>query len=212
MALNCNGDNLSVPNHDNDDITFCTWIKRSVIAGTHIIMISVANNGWGVGFHASQTQNILFTKVGVNGSYSTGNQFNSTTDWVHLAVVLDNTADTLRFFKNGVFINENAYSSTFNNGGGIYSIAGRGASEQINARLADMRVYYSALSDEEIGSLANAGGKDGITGAQSRWLMDEETTGTAVTQIIDVSGNGNDSSAVGGNPTYIEAPLSLVRY
>ena len=135
--------------------TYETWIKRDDLHTTQnnfgvIFIVSEPNNGWGVG--VDNTNTLFFTKVGVNGSFSTGTI--ADTKWHHIAVVY--TGTQLQFYIDGIAAGVNAYSDNFNSGGN-YTIGARqgfgntNGDQTINGMIDETRIWKNvALTQTQI--------------------------------------------------------------
>ena len=88
------------------------------------------------------------------------------------------------------------------------------ATNVLDGDLADTRVYARALSENEMLTIANCAGHDGIVqNLQARYLYDEKEEGfnhpnpTTLDAFLDSSGNEFHGDSV-NDVTYIGAPIS----
>jgi Concanavalin A-like lectin/glucanases superfamily/Secretion system C-terminal sorting domain len=135
--------------------TYETWVKRDDLHATAnnygiVFIVSEPNNGWGVGIDNSNL--LFFTKVGVNGSFSTGTI--ADTKWHHVAVVY--TGTQIQFFIDGVAAGTNAYTDNFTSGGN-YTIGARqffgntNGDQTINGMIDETRIWKNvALTQTQI--------------------------------------------------------------
>ncbi len=135
--------------------TYETWVKRDDLHTTVnnfgvCLILSEPNNGWGVGI--DNTNTLFFTKVGVNGSFSTGTI--TDTKWHHVAVVY--TGTQIQFYIDGVAAGTNSYTDNFNSGGN-YTIGARqsfgntNGDQTINGMIDETRIWKNvALTQTQI--------------------------------------------------------------
>jgi hypothetical protein len=135
--------------------TYETWVKRDDLHTTVnnfgiIFIVSEPNNGWGVGI--DNTNTLFFTKVGVNGSFSTGTI--ADTKWHHVAVVY--TGTQMQFYIDGIAAGSNAYTDNFTSGGN-YTIGARqffgntNGDQTINGMIDETRIWKNvALTQTQI--------------------------------------------------------------
>ncbi len=101
--------------------TYETWIKRDVISTTagnlgKTFIVGNNNNAWGIGIVNDNT--LFFTKVNVNGAFSSGTI--ADTKWHHVAVVY--TGTQIQFYIDGVAAGNTSYTDNFSNTAGDYII------------------------------------------------------------------------------------------
>ena len=138
-----------------EPFTYETWLKRDDLHTTAnnfgiSLIVSELNDGWGVGI---DNNNLLyFTKVGVNGSFSTG--VIADTKWHHVAVVY--TGTELKFYIDGIDAGTNSYTDNFTSGGN-YTIGARqtfgntNGDQTINGMIDESRIWRNvALNQDEI--------------------------------------------------------------
>lgn len=89
----------------------------------------------------------------------------------------------------------------------FYIAARQNLTSYFNGQIDDVRIYDTNkyINDNEAKIMYENIRNDGITtGLKARWLMDEQSDGTAMTSAIDISGNGYNG--VPTNSPTIEAP------
>lgn len=155
-ALKFNGVNqyVSVGNLDLSTFTFACWYKRArVIPGGDAdgIILSVGNNGWGMGI--TDAQQLFITKVGVDGGV--GTRTITDYEWHHVAMTYNGSQ--VQFYIDGKFDAVISYTSTFNSSGGNYTFMSRGTSQYIPGSVDDARVYSRVLTDEDVLALYQDG-------------------------------------------------------
>jgi choice-of-anchor C domain-containing protein len=138
----------------------------------------------------------------------------------HVAGTWDGT--TLRIYVNGVLSGESVpgYVPTpatcdFFVGGHIGSCNGVGFSGgHFNGVVDELSLYNRSLTAQETQSVFTAGnaGKCPPTPPPSSvvadWTLEEGLPGTAVTSVVDASGNGHVGSIIYGNPSFAVSPPS----
>ena len=131
--------------------------------------------------------------------------------WHHCGLINFDNAGTqnFRMYLDGVAVGVNAVSGSATNTADLLLGARRGddsnggASFVMRGTLADIRIYNRALAAPEMLTIFNQRGRDNIVeGLVGRWLMNEESPGTAA------SGAGivKDLSTYGTHGTPSDAP------
>ncbi|MFH2111211.1 MAG: LamG domain-containing protein [Candidatus Bathyarchaeota archaeon] len=141
-------------------LTFATWIKPSYVAGVYQTLISDGAQSSTIGFIWCYRNpgSYHFTWQYADGTaYRTAqsNNFFAGCDgvWTHVAVVCDYAAKTVRFYRNGVFIEELSMS-----GVPVFPSVNRAkylgkynaAIHPLTGCLDDTRIYIGAFSDAEV--------------------------------------------------------------
>lgn len=146
-------DYISVPNLDYNTLSFSTWIRkgRTSSGSNDRLLLSVSNNGWGVGFNSNGT--LFFTKVGVSNVNSTAGVTDF--DW-HQVVVTYNGSQAC-FYIDGVQSNCAAHAVTFNSSGGNYTIGSRGTGEYFQGTMDEVAVWNRTLHADEVKQLYRRG-------------------------------------------------------
>lgn len=167
------------------NLTFEAWFKKDRInspSGKDRLMISVASNGWGVGFNA--TNKMFFTKVGVSERGST--LAIADTLWHHVAVTHDGV--NVIFYIDGQLDSQQAYGVTFSSTGS-YTIGSRNANEFFQGNIDEIRVWNVILTQQQIqaGMCSNLSGSE--TGLISYYKFDE-TTGSVLNDFTSNANNG----------------------
>jgi Concanavalin A-like lectin/glucanases superfamily/Secretion system C-terminal sorting domain len=135
--------------------TYETWVKRDDLHTTQnnfgiILIVSDLDNGWGVGIDNSNT--LFFTKVGINGAFSTGTI--ADTKWHHVAVVY--TGTQIQFYIDGVAAGVSAYTDNFTVGGNYIigarqSFGNSNGDQTINGMFDETRIWRNvALTQTQI--------------------------------------------------------------
>jgi len=116
--------------------------------------------------------------------------------WTHVAVVFDDTSNTLHLFINGVQDNMVTTTATYYNSDAPLAIGNNmwedGNYAPLNGVIDEARIYNRALSADEIQMLYNAG-----TGLVGYWNFDECSGDT----VYDQSGHGNHGTIDGASWT-----------
>jgi hypothetical protein len=122
---------------EGSGLTFEAMVKRARISspnGQDRLIMSESTNGWGVYF---ENNRLTFGKIGV--SEVSSNYVFADTLWHHVAVSHNGTL--VKFYIDGNFESQQAYSQTFNSFNGNYSIGSRGASEYFRGRIDEIRIW-----------------------------------------------------------------------
>jgi hypothetical protein len=142
--------------------------------------------------------------------------------WTHWAVIYDFNNRPCYLYKDGVLLE--TYANFFAVGSGNCSdttnlntsIAASPLGTTIfgNGDAEDFRIYNRALTANEIQTIANCYGHDGIVyGLQGRYLMNENSAGVAYagTGTIRDVGPFSRYGTQNGSPTGVDGRLSFVR-
>ncbi len=170
LQFNATNKYVTVQNFDLNTFTFAAWVRPDAYtadAGPPLIFGGVNAGTWGVGFNEGGFTNQFFlTKIGVSAAHS--DYALADHDWHHIAVTY-NGADAV-FYVDGLYDSTVAgYNATFD-GGGDYSIGGRGAvGDHLNGAVDDVRIYNYVLTGSDILLLAEASvcGDSLITGDET---------------------------------------------
>lgn len=135
--------------------TYETWVKRDDLHLTLnnygvILIVSDLDGGWGVGIDNSNT--LFFTKVGINGVFSTGTI--ADTKWHHVAVVY--TGTQIQFYIDGITAGSSAYTDNFTTGGNYIigarqSFGNSNGDQTLNGMIDETRIWRNiALTQTQI--------------------------------------------------------------
>ena len=130
-----NGSSDKVSITDSSPVTLEIWVKANATSGTDALA-----------GHASITSNYIYWNSGdltVNGAIFTS--LDKVTDWTHIALV--ESGSNLLCYKNGDLI------QTIAGALGAYNLLGArtaGTAQYLNGKIGQVRMYSSALSQEQI--------------------------------------------------------------
>lgn len=135
--------------------TYETWVKRDDLHTTQnnfgvILIVSDPDNGWGVGIDNSNR--LFFTKVGINGAFSTGTI--ADTKWHHVAVVY--TGTQIQFYIDGIAAGVSSYTDNFTSGGNYIigarqSFGNSNGDQTINGMFDETKIWRNvALTQTQI--------------------------------------------------------------
>ena len=130
----------------------------------------------------------------------------------HIASSIDYNTRVVKTYIKGVLVMTNIAnnvtagntSNTLSKTGSIGS-ANDNLAEFINGRIEDLRIYSRVLSDNEVQTIFECQGVDGIVfGLESRWEMQSGPDGATVNQISasDSAQQQDDAFVFNGTPTY----------
>lgn len=155
----------------------------------------------------------------VGGTFYTSGVKGGNAQWHHCALVNFDLSGTQSFqlYHDGATAGSVGTSGTSTQAVDVMIGARRdtgntGAGFVMRGTLADVRIYSRALSAVEISTIYAQKGHDNIIeGLEGRWLMIEESPGTAATVIVkDISYNGNNGTP-SDSPDYAEDILTFKR-
>jgi hypothetical protein len=198
-------------------MSISAWIKLNTTCSSVMFVITkAAGASAGCIFTCPNniTKGLFFTRYMTSGAADRYMSDNSIAigQWQHVLVTFASStlAADIHMYVNGV---ETGYQSPHDGAGGILNDTGFGGGslgDGINGALDDVRVYNRILSDDEIKRLYKIGstlkfGAPNNTGSLSSglvgwWTMDggdTSTNGSAVTTILDRSGNNNKGTFSG---------------
>ncbi len=203
--------------------TFSCWLKRTGLGSLQNIFS--ANNGLdnvhtGAWFTSSDTLVLNFggaAGAGLNGDLRTTNIFVDTTSWYNFVFVADVTnftaSDRLRIYANGIRItdfgtenqpNQSLATGHWNTNTKIHRIgAGPSGIEWLDGYMTEIvNVDGQALDPTSFGEFDSTTGEwipvdpSGLTFGTNGFWLDHEDNVTADALGLDVSGNGNNFTAV----------------
>lgn len=154
-------DQVTVPNFDRQVFTFATWAKKEPGgSGTPLLINSVQNLGWGVGYWDNNpdgsAQNVYLSKIH-DSNVQTQTAMAAGT-FYHIAVSYDGAM--AKFYVNGALTATQPYQTTFQSNGADYVMGYRPslqAGQITNAFkgwMDDTRIYDRVLTAAEISQLA----------------------------------------------------------
>ena len=198
-------------------ITISYWEKQSTANFNNGIVfkgpLTSSQGVYSIGHYQGTNSKIMFR---INGSISEDNgQITSSTDlaagtWYHVAATYDRT--NMKIYINGVLEKTNSFTPAINtNADPLHIGSYYDTSHRFNGLIDDVRIYNTALSNDEIRDLASKAPPGSLTasGSQVRhipgiffpftgglvghWKMEETITGT----VADSSGYNNDGTPAG---------------
>ena len=129
-------------------------------------------------------------------------------EWVHIAIVYDATTRERIYYKDGVKVySDNAASRAVNlSSNGCYIGKAYDDTRWLPGDISEVRIWNIQRSAEEIAK--NPYEVDPHSpGLIAYWKFNEGTG----SDIKDHTGNGNDISAVGGTPTWLNVELPQIK-
>lgn len=127
---------------ERQTLTVEAWVKPT--AGTAFILVSEDAGGWG-----------LYVSGGVLATTNIGNSGNSSNAsvpvgvWSHVAITYEN--GTLRYYLNGQFVEQQAYTLFSGSSNGNYTLGARTTTGQYTLQdIDDLRIWNTVRSDGEI--------------------------------------------------------------
>ena len=186
-------------------LSVSVWIKLNITQNTRIFVANYANvKGFGLGINDLTNNQIKWFTSTDGGSSNTLNSSTILTNntWYHIVGTFDGT--TKRIYVNGVNESNISWINPIGYTGALSSIGALKDTnrQNLNGSIDDVRIYNRALTLPEVealykskrkrigGSLAN--------GLVAHYEMDGEEIGSTVSTVIDVSGNSNHGTGVGG--------------
>lgn len=163
-------------------VTVCCWAKATSASATQIFMsfgtasgttkrmqVGMYNSYWTIGVQST----------GLTSGYAGYNTTATSTDWTHIAVVMDGS--NMKLYVNGAFSHQLSYTSyTFQGNFGLSIYSG----QEFTGLIDDARVYSAALTATEIGQIYNSGSGTESTFSQAQSLAVAYNDGTVTTATI----------------------------
>jgi hypothetical protein len=191
--------------------TFCWWQNQSSANSYGAIFVNHTGTSGAYIMYADSPADELQFFIGATNAISSG--FGLVDDvWTHCVCTYN--AGTMRFYKDGAFISEDATLSVTIGAGTTFRLGGNQftpVTEEFEGSLDDFRVYNRVLTDGEILALYQAtrkrarkrvGGSLADTSLVMHWeFHDAGTIGTTISAVADVSGGGHNGSVSGGGNT-----------
>jgi hypothetical protein len=196
-----------------NSITFETWLKitPALIAGTHAIA-TFENPAYSTGFLISQNGNdlVLYKPNGGGGPAVTYSNAlaNYLGKWIHFAVIftINGAASTAQAFINGVGLGAQGALAAWNLASGTLGLGG--SVDGFNApagNFAGTRFYLRALSAQDVADRYYLNRDDAAmrTSLLAQWDFAEQ----GGTTTVDLSGNNNTGTLVGGTTWTTDVPM-----
>ncbi len=181
---------VTIPNAGNTlestNFTFEAMIKRSRISapnGQDRLLMSSNFNGLGVYF---ENNRLTFGKIGVS-QVSTNNPISDTV-WHHVAVSYNGSV--AKFYYDGIFDSQQAFTQTFNSSNGTYSIGSRSSSEYFQGRIDEVRIWNVERT---------------ITGIQANKCAEINGTEPNLVAYYRFNENANSTSVTDASPSGLHA-------
>ncbi len=144
------------------DLTLVAWIKPITSADVSMQILSKNTGAYRWRIQNINTGNGNFNnRSWIQGGQST-QVFAGSTDWIHIAVVLDDATNTKTTYRNGVLLQTTTGVATLLAGTANLQIGANGTTEVFNGLMDDVAIYSSTLSATQIGQLVD-GSRDPIT-------------------------------------------------
>jgi len=134
-----------------DSLTIMAWVYFDDLIGNQTIIRQ------DLGFQFNKRTDNRFEILGPYGELITSNATASVGQWIHVAVTIEPSNNNLVFYYSGVLDNTMPYTSTV--GEGDYIDIGFLTGQEFNGIIDEVRIYNSALSQEEIVAAMNDSGE-----------------------------------------------------
>lgn len=206
MATDFDGnDSISVTGFSEGTVvTVCFWLEIDTLPGSGHNRPFGTTGSWESRYNR---RGKIYSDIWQSGSPPASVVTLTTGTLYHVAMTADSVGNTGDNYINGVLDINTDGTHGGSSGGTTFSMGTRtGSSENIDGRLDDFRIYNRILSAAEILTIYSCRGRDNIyEGLIHRWVMNEGAPGTAVSSVIDLTGNLNGTAV--GNPTYAASSL-----
>jgi len=136
----------------------------------------------------------------------------TTNTWFHHLYTFDGNK-THNMYLNGTLVSTNTNytfsSATLTN----IELGGNQWNEFLSGYYEDTRIYNRVLSLNEITTIYNTRGADGIVyGLVSQWLCNDGVIGSAVSTLTDISQSKNNGSVTTGTPLWYNSYLKKRKF
>ena len=161
-----NSISLVMPN--TGTVSFCSWVKCSTVANIQTLyndLIQDASTGYFWLYRNTSTNNLIFRyATGASAATISFTNFWGTSGttpldnvWVHIAVVVNYTGNTISAYRNGILFSTQSLTTSIppTLSGVKYFGNYQGVSHFLNGSMDDMRVYSSLLSASDAGRIMN---------------------------------------------------------
>lgn len=173
-------------------LTICAWAYFISFPGTNRPLGKADDFEW-----RCNGSGVLFNDTGVSGGAGvsiTGNL--STSTLYHIATTNNLSTGAAAIYLNGSLDNSVGSGQTSTAASATFTLGTRtGSGNYANVSLEDVRIYNRVLSAAEISTIYACRGTDGIVnGLLNRWLLNENSQGTAASGagiLKDLTGNNN---------------------
>lgn len=195
----------------SNSMSFEMWLKRDVITGANMNFIEKSQNGNLAGWGARlTTSGFLHARLSYSGTFIdviAATNALTTTNWYHVALVVDRTNNTARWYINGTAdsnvvsiagLGSLANTQTLNVGAGAQAFG----TTKFWGSIDEVGVYNRVLSSSEIASHYNSGnGAVLASDTNTKLLLHLDENGADprnTTKAFDASGNSNHATLTGG--------------
>ena len=213
LDLDGTNDYISLPNSINmgtSDFTLSIWLKTDDTGSRqHVFQQTGSNDNRVIAINSGGS---LTSRLGGSGSDHVSGVTLSTGTWYHIALVHDNSANTLKWYVNGTEQNTNTSVDVPSNTGTFYLGTNSDANDKyFNGQIDEVRIWNDVRTAAEISDNKDdelAGNESGLVA----YYKMSDGTGTTLTDNSSNSNNGTltNMKPSGGDSDWItsNAPIA----
>ena len=191
LDLDGTNDYVSLPNSINmgtSDFTLSIWLKTDDVSSRqHVFQQTGSNDNRVIAINSGGS---LTSRLGGSGSDHVSGATLSTGSWYHIALVHDNSANTLKWYVNGTEQNTNTSVNVPSNTGTFYLGTNSNANDKyFNGQIDEVRIWNDIRTASEIADNKD----DELVGNESglvAYYKMSDGTGTTLTDNSSNSYNG----------------------
>ena len=191
LDLDGTNDYVSLPNSINmgtSDFTLSIWLKTDDVSSRqHVFQQTGSNDNRVIAINSGGS---LTSRLGGSGSDHVSGATLSTGSWYHIALVHDNSANTLKWYVNGTEQNTNTSVDVPSNTGTFYLGTNSNANDKyFNGQIDEVRIWNDIRTASEIADNKD----DELVGNESglvAYYKMSDGTGTTLTDNSSNSYNG----------------------
>jgi hypothetical protein len=164
------------------------WVKTADGASGNLQVLSKDHTAYrwrldNIGATTGHFNNRVWIASGGDSAFTTGSG-SSVADWIHLAVVFDDSADEKKYYKNGVLVNTFSSTNSLTDLTHNLQIGAHLTTEVFQGLLDDVAIYNVALDSTQISDL--------FTGAETPLSLIPLDTGAATpANIVSIEATTN---------------------
>tara|TARA_Y100000590_G_scaffold333602_1_gene379531 strand:- start:11085 stop:12944 length:1860 start_codon:yes stop_codon:yes gene_type:complete len=192
LDIDGSNDYISLPNSinmGNSDFTLSLWIKTDDVGSRqHVFQQTGSNDNRVIAINSGGS---LTSRLGGSGSDHVSGVTLSTDTWYHIAIVHDNSANTLTWYVNGSQQNVNTSVNIPSNTGTFYLGTNSNADgRHFNGQIDEVRIWNDIRTSSEIANNKD----DELEGDESGLVAYYKMSDGSGTTLTDNSSNSNNGT------------------
>ena len=214
-ALNFDGSNdyVSIGNSINtgtSDFTISLWVRTDAIGSRQHVFQQTGNNG--IRLIAIASDGEFHSRLSASGSDDDSGFTASANTWYHVAIVHNNSGNTLVWYVNAVERNTNTSVNAQSASGNYYLGTNSNTDDHwFDGKMDEVAIWNDILTSSEISAIYNSGNGMGVSSNSGNYNSASNLQGYWNFQqnLNDESSNSNNGTFNGGSVSYTDVSSDL---